>query len=595
MHKFLTALVTASLVVAAFIAAPARVKAVAQTYYVGPGADTGGSCTTPDFTTDGVDDDEAIQDAVDAAELNAGVDTIIICDGTYTMTASIAPTLTEGLIIEGETSAALSVIDGDDTYQFIDTDASLTIRNLTLQYFNSVSSGGAIHNDEGDDQLIVEDSVFIGNVSGVDGGAIYWGGDVDVDDSTFEDNTADDYGGALYVGDAAIIESSTFEENFANDLGGAIYSDGDEDLDIIGSDFLANRSWGSGGAVFTNGTVFTSQSTFTANGTTSRGGAIYAYDDASTGYSVFTDNTSGYRGGAIHTENAGPADEGAGYENNHVYNSTFTGNRVYGSVNGDGGAVFAEDECAVESSTFTNNSIDEMTDSAEGGALYCDEDMDLLRDNRFSGNQAVADDGDGYGGAVYADDDLGWSSSSTESSGAFRNTFTNNFASGDGGALYVEDEIEDQFTGNVFKRNTAGEHGGGLYVDEELGDEASFTNNRFEGNIATDGDGGGAYFEGEFLTGSEFKGNRFSRNRAGDLGGALRIEFDSSADPLNLSRNTFVLNRAAIGGAVGAGEVASRGDARVVERALRGNRLVNNKATQQRRTFNVGIELATLF
>jgi hypothetical protein len=128
-------------------------------------------------------------------------------------------------------------------------------------------------------------------------------------------------------------------------------------------------------------------------------------------------------------------------------------------------------------------------------------------------------------------------------------------------------------------------------VEEVLEVNASFTGNRFEGNIATDGDGGGAYFNNELVTGSEFKGNRFSRNRAGDLGGALRVELSESADPLNLSRNTFVLNRAAIGGAVGGGEAVSRGDARVLQRALRGNRLSMNKATQQRRTFNVGIEM----
>ena len=157
--------------------------------------------------------------------------------------------------------------------------------------------------------------------------------------------------------------------------------------------------------------------------------------------------------------------------------------------------------------------------------------------------------------------------------------------------MYLDNDIEAQFSKNVFKRNSARFSGGGLHVDEELAVNASFTGNRFDGNIATDGDGGGAYFGGELETGSVFKGNRFSRNRAGDLGGALRVELSEFSDPLNLSRNTFVLNRARIGGAVGGGEAVSRGDARVLQRALRGNRLSKNKATQQRRTFNVGIEI----
>ena len=342
----------------------------------------------------------------------------------------------------------------------------------------------------------------------------------------------------------------------------------------------------------TDNSVYTLHSTFTGNGTTSRGGAIYAGDDSSTGYSVFTDNTSGYRGGAIFNDNSGDSDSGQGVRETHVYHSVFTGNQVLdGDVgaDGDGGAVFGEDECTVTDSTFTDNEVS-VTDTAEGGAVYCDEDIDLLADNRFSGNSATGA-GYGAGGAVFGDDDLGWTTDSSSTSGAFRNSFTNNTASDEGGGMYLDDDIYAQFSKNVFKRNSARFSGGGLHVDEELAVNASFTGNRFDGNIATDGDGGGAYFEAGLETGSVFKGNRFSRNRAGDLGGALRVELSEFSDPLNLSRNTFVLNRARIGGAVGGGEAVSRGDARVLQRALRGNRLSKNKATQQRRTFNVGIEI----
>jgi predicted outer membrane repeat protein len=589
MQKFLTALVTSSIVVAALVAAPVSVKAAAETYYVGPGTDTGGSCTTPDYTTDAVDDDEAIQDAVDAAVANAGVDTIVICDGSYVITALIDATAdTEGLIIEGETSAELSVLDGAGTSQFLDTNEDLTIRDLTFSNFYVFGDNGAvIHNDSIDDLLTVEGSVFENNFAGY-GGAIYWGGQGDINDSTFEDNSALGNGGALYFGEDASIGYSVFDDNFADNRGGAVY--GDYVLTLNHSDFVSNSSWGSGGAVATRNSVYTLHSTFTGNGTTAEGGAIYAYDDSSTGYSVFTDNTSGYRGGAIFNDNRF-ADSNVGIRETHVYHSIFTGNKVLaetegaGEEDGYGGAVFGEDQCTVTDSTFTDNEVS-VLDDAHGGAVYCDDDIDLLADNRFSGNSATGGDY-GEGGAVFGDEDLG----DSPSSGAFRNSFTNNTASHDGGAMYIDDDIEAQFSKNVFKRNSAGQSGGGLYVDEELEDNASFTGNRFEGNIASDGDGGGAYFANELVTGSVFKGNRFSRNRAGDLGGALRVDVGEFADPLNLSRNTFVLNRARIGGAVGGGEAVSRGDARVLQRALRGNRLSKNKATQQRRTFNVGIEI----
>ena len=596
MQKFLTALVTSSLVVAALVAAPVSVKAAAETYYVGPGTDTGGSCTTPDFTTDAVDDDVAIQDAVDAAVANAGVDTIVICDGSYVITALIDATAdTEGLIIEGETSAELSVLDGAGASQFLDTNEDLTIRDLTFSNFAVIGDSGAvIMNYSIDDLLTVEGSVFEDNSAG-DGGAIYWGGEGDINDSTFEDNSALGHGGAIYFGEDASIGYSVFENNFANNRGGAVY--GDYVLILNHSDFVSNSSFGSGGAVATDNSVYTLHSTFTGNGTEYEGGAIYSNDDSSTGYSVFTDNTSGYRGGAIYNDNS-YNDSGVGVRETHVYHSVFTGNKVLaeteglGTEDGYGGAVFGEDECTVTDSTFTDNEVSVLGD-ARGGALYCTEDIDLLADNRFSGNSATGGDF-GQGGAVFGWEDLGWSSDSSSTSGAFRNSFTNNTASDEGGGMYLDDDIEAQFSKNVFKRNSAGLSGGGLYVDEQLINDASFTGNRFDGNIATDGDGGGAYFEGDLETGSVFKGNRFSRNRAGDLGGALRVELSESSDPLNLSRNTFVLNRARIGGAVGGGEAVSRGDARVLQRALRGNRLSKNKATQQRRTFNVGIEIPEL-
>ena len=594
MQKFLTALVTSSLVVAALVAAPVSVKAAAVTYYVGPGTDTGGSCTTPDYTTDAVDDDEAIQDAVDAAVANAGVDTIVICDGSYVITAQIDATAdTEGLIIEGETSAELSVLDGAGASQFLDTNEDLTIGDLTFSDFRVIGDNGAvIHNDTADDLLTVEDSVFSGSSANY-GGAIYWGGQGEISDSTFEDNFAEDDGGALYFGEDASIGYSVFESNFAENHGGAVW--GSIVLTLNHSDFVSNSSWGSGGAVSADNDVYTLHSTFTGNGTTSEGGAIYTDDDSSTGYSVFTDNTSGYRGGAIYNDNDEDSDSDVGVRETHVYHSVFTGNKVLNGdvgADGDGGAVFGEDECTVTDSTFTDNEIS-VLDDARGGAVFCYEDIDLLADNRFSGNSATGA-GYGAGGAVFGNSDLGWSSDSSSTSGAFRNSFTNNTASDEGGGMFLGDDIEAQFSKNVFKRNSAGLSGGGLYVDEELEPQASFTGNRFDGNIATDGDGGGAYFGGDLETGSVFKGNRFSRNRAGDLGGALRVELSESSDPLNLSRNTFVLNRARIGGAVGGGEAVSRGDARVLQRALRGNRLSKNKATQQRRTFNVGIEIPEL-
>src|SRR5262249_985339 len=73
---------------------------------------------------------------------------------------------------------------------------------------NKGGNGGAIFVGNGAERLVIKNSLFEGNHSDYDGGAIFWPGSHDyfdyfmnIEDSEFHENNAEQLGGALAVGD----------------------------------------------------------------------------------------------------------------------------------------------------------------------------------------------------------------------------------------------------------------------------------------------------------------------------------------------------------------------------------------------------------
>jgi len=353
MSKRLIALVSSALLIGGlFVGAPVRVQAVTDTVYVADvaTAGAGGSCSAPNFATGVLDDDVAIQDAIDEVLADDTIDgpgtltTVYLCPSTYHITATLYASAE--LTIQGA-NAATTILDGGAE---LNVDGSwlrngvfilygedgLTVSNLTFTHGHSAEGSGAIG---GSGPMHIADAEFTYN-SGAYGGAISNGGSVEVIRSTFIENNASNNGGAITATEIVAISSSIFSGNSAN----------------------------SGGAVHSNVSVTSTQSSFTDN-EASEGGAI-ATIDIIVNRSTFTNNSANY-GGAI-----------AGYGSATVTSSTFMKN----SAESSGGAVITYNGI-IARSRFTRNTAGE-----HGGAVELwdqnSDDLHQVRGNSFRGNTA---------------------------------------------------------------------------------------------------------------------------------------------------------------------------------------------------------------
>ena len=302
---------------------------------------------------------------------------------------------------------------------------------------NVASSGGAIYNTG---TLTIKNSEFDENriVGGFgDGGAIYSNiGSLTVVDSKFEGNCAtenavDDYGygGAIFVqGGTVDIQGGVFSENTALTAGAMYVSRHTTDTNIDGVRFENNWASDIGAlGIFAKNTTLTNL-VFTGNYTTGKfadyndgGAALFlgAETQAVLDNSVFKDNKSASVGGAIATRSPNKGNNsGAKLD---ITNSVFAGN----VAETKGGALYsafynsesAIDHVYVSDTSFVGNKAN------EGGAIY---------------NEGMADRGNNLA-AINLD-------------GV---TFTGNYASGFGGAIYNGEGGTVALSGtNVFADNT---------------------------------------------------------------------------------------------------------------------------------------------
>ena len=452
MPQRLIILVTSALLIGGlFVGAPVRVQAVTDTVYVADVLDDeydGGSCDSPDFTTNLTVDVATIQEAINAVVEIPSWTTVFLCPGTYTINASLVAS--GDIILEGA-SAGSTILDGGATWddegydtggvQILDAADDVTIRNLTFRH-GFATSGGAINADT----VTLTSSIFTNNRATY-GGAIYADDNVTATNSTFTGNISDDYGGAIYADDNATVTRSTFTGNISiDDYGGAVYAS--STLTATSSTFTGNSA-DYGGAIAASTATATS-STFTGN-SGDEGGAIYAYGITVTS-STFTNNSADSDGGALYSYGGGTT----------VTSSTFTNN----SADSDGGAINnLIGNATVTSSTFTNNSAD--SDGGDGGAINAL--TVIATSSTFTGNSAD------YGGAI----------SGYDTATVTNSTFTNNSAESSGGAVITYNGI---IARSRFTRNTAGEHGGAVALwDQNSDDLQQVRGNTFSRNTASAG------------------------------------------------------------------------------------------------------------
>jgi predicted outer membrane repeat protein len=483
MPQRLIALATSALLIGGlFVGAPAPVRAVSNTVYVADvaSAGAGGSCSAPDYATGVLDDDEAIQDAIDAVDASPSLTTVYLCAGTYNITTTLLPT--EDIILKGA-DATTTILSGGATWadgawvsggvRILYSEDDVTIDNLTFTRGTAPSEGsnggGAIAVDG---TVTVTSSIFTQNEGDYMGGAIYsYYNPLIVTDSIFTDNIAE-YGGAINTWVTATVTASTFTENKAGG-GGAVRGD---NVVISSSSFVGNEASSiggasNGGAIRAVASATVANSTFTSNAS-HRGGAIFSTGEVAITASTFTGNTATDNGGAI---------EAAAVT---ATNSTFTNN----DATDNGGAIEADTTTATNS-TFTNN------EAGAGGAIY----SDITATNSTFTNNAAS-----FGGAILADN----------TATATNSTFTNNDASV-GGAIATEGDVN--VTNSTFTNNDAFLYGGAIYTGT-----GTIARSRFTQNTAGENGGAVALLLPENVDLQQLRGNTFSRNTAA-AGGAITL------------------------------------------------------------------------
>ena len=366
----------------------------------------------------------------------------------------------------------------------------------------TISDSMAIYGDNGADGNIALDTQYDSRIFKVADG---------VESVAFE--KLDFYHGATMQLDS-VQPGSAYDETQEALNGGAIYAG---DANITVKDSLFNANWGYiGGAIFVNG-------------------GTLAVDGA-----TFEDNLSVYQGGAIAVYASAADDEALTIEN-----SAFAGNKSDRA----GAVYFKNGEATISNTTFDENEAR----FANGGAITVANSTVSLADVELIGNTAER-----FGGAIFAGqsdvviengENVMIDSNAAQYGGAIYNSkgelevvsgqFTDNVATGSGGAIYSGGEVTVIAT---FEGNEAGESGGAIYAGGALVvEESTFTE-----NVATSS-GGAIYATKGDVSIAE---SAFNQNESTGSGGAIRLaKLDSAA----VTDSTFAGNKAgATGGAISA-------------------------------------------
>ena len=354
--------------------------------------------------------------------------------------------------------------------------------------------GGAIC-AESSSEMTLTDTVFEGNLSGGNGGALwtYFDSSTVICGIVAKGNRSQEgTGGFIYTrGDLEIKTDGERENIFGGSAegegnsavsGGVIYVNGPEEdgktskMNISSASFIGNEASESGGAFyFIRSDADIERSSFEGNSAVKYAGAIELLNSsASIKASSFINNTAQTSGGAVYATQT-PAEREI-----VTLGCTFTGN----SSDGTGGAIYLTgtaiyrdgDEMVPLASTFENNA------SANGGAI-CAYGAVTLYETDFDGNRSS-----GNGGAITSAGTLklyecGFTGNGTEG------------AEANGGALYLSGAVAE-INACEFADNSADYRGGAVYATQTPAEREIVTLGcSFTGN-SSDGTGGAIYLTG---------------------------------------------------------------------------------------------------
>ncbi len=330
---------------------------------------------------------------------------------------------------------------------------------------------------------------------------LYYGGDAFIYNSSFYRNIGlgggPNGGGAVSVtvgiGSELFLENTVFQENEYASLdangrcGAAIFAQGGT-LTMNNCEFIDNVTTAAaertaqGGAIYLNGfgsfglTANFEGCSFTGNGAltsspnrSALGGAVYARYSVETSFNdcIFNNNycqadTGISRGGAVYIRVDNDIDSVYFYDCYFNGNSCLSGSGLYTS---SGGAVSAEDlkKLVFRRSTFANNTVESLAQSALGGAVSTTTGVDttVFVNNTFYDNSAMGNFGSG--GAI--DDNASVLI-------YYNNTFANNYANDIGGGVaFSRSYTSRDVSNNIFANNSTSNN----YYDMYWNTTSTFT------------------------------------------------------------------------------------------------------------------------
>lgn len=468
----------------------------------------------------------------------------------------------------------------------------------------------------------INDTKFINNVSGINGGAIGTRLGKNANNSaaklnvsaTFEGNRAYQNGGAIYntfyanngmeLGDGVTV-SGKFTKNSAGENGGAIFNDGAKDkignaggvMTIRDSVFSENSAEAWGGAIFNDGTMtlgdgvsFTGNSAnfggavwndgkmeiaagtkFVGNNSEKAAGALYNSSTGTLGnlIGIVFENNTAAMGGAINNSKTSAGIKGGTID--LISESRFIGNSGGKS---QGGAIRNQGTIStIEKSVFDSNV------AGNGGAINNGTWGSLVEgiyQTKFINNTAIAAGGNHQGGAITNASYIGTidgavfeSNRAGKIGGAIANVTPQD---GGVGIAEIKNIANSTFTGNI-----AGENGGAIY-NVERGKVTLSGKNTFTGNMA--GGGGNDIYNLGKLTVSDGT-TTIDGGITGD--GALTI---AEGATLNIGTTTVQQKELTLDGTVGATIVGANNYGKLLAETYKGNGKVSlNVATTG--TYNI--------
>ncbi|NBY00394.1 MAG: hypothetical protein EBQ87_00180, partial [Planctomycetes bacterium] len=363
-----------------------------------------------------------------------------------------------------------SVITGNSAVNSSGSGGGGAIYNKGSLYFYYVNlnsntsnlNGGAVFNSSSG-TLNVNNSIISNNSPGLDGGAIFNSGILNVYRGSNLYNNSATYGGAIFNSFSGTlnVNGSTISGNTANNNGGAIANYGTlnvNDSTLSGNDATTGSGGGIYSSIISSSKTFTiSNSSISGNTSGSSGGGIFNYNSGSntttiTNSSISGNSASGANGGGIYNSRGVLA----------IINSTLSGNTgLYG------GAIYNIDRLTVSNSTIFGNGHSTTTpDTAKGGGIY-NAGTATVFNSTISANSATS-----KGGGIY--------NQTTCNLTIINSTIANNSATNTGDGIYNAGTID---IANTIIANSNGTVN--VYDDNGSGTIAPITGSTAANNLVT--------------------------------------------------------------------------------------------------------------